>query len=194
LWTMLAHLQGGLLNVADLARSLGVDVRTTSRYLDLLVDLLLVRRLQPWHANVGKRLVRSPKVYVRDSGLVHSLLGIRSMEALLGHPVVGASWEGFVLENVAACTRKATCHFYRSSGGAEIDLLLSWPDGSLWAIEIKRSLAPKVERGFHSACADLAPARRYVVYPGNDEYKLPGGIEVVALAALCAKVRRKEGG
>ena len=134
LWTMLAHLQGGLLNEANLARSLGVDVRTASHYLDLLVELLLVRRLSPWHANVGKRLVRSPKVYVRDSGLVHALLGIANADALLGHPIVGASFEGFVIENIAAaCAPDATCHFYRTSGGAEVDLVLAWPDGTLWA-------------------------------------------------------------
>jgi predicted AAA+ superfamily ATPase len=143
LWTMLAHLQGGQLNVADLARSLGVDVRTASRYLDLLVDLLLVRRLPPWHANVGKRLVKSPKVYVRDSGLVHALLGIANLDALLGHPVVGASFEGLVVEHVAAAAPLATLHFYRTSGGAEIDLLVAWPDGALWAVEVKRSEASR---------------------------------------------------
>jgi predicted AAA+ superfamily ATPase len=192
LWTMLAHLQGGLLNSADLARSLGIDVRTTGRYLDLLVDLLLVRRLPPWHANVGKRLVRSPKVYVRDSGLVHALLGIGSADALLGHPVVGASFEGFAIENVAAaCATEATCHFYRTSGGAEIDLVLAWSDGSLWAIEAKRSLAPRVERGFHAACEDLLPARKFVVYPGQERWPLSEGIEAIGLADLCAEVANR---
>jgi predicted AAA+ superfamily ATPase len=187
LWTMLAHLQGSLLNVSDLARSLGIDVRTTSRYLDLLVDLLLVRRLPPWHANVGKRLVRSPKVYVRDSGLVHALLGIANADALLGHPVVGASFEGFVLENVAAaCEPDVACHFYRTSGGAEIDIVLAWPSGALWAIEVKRSLAPKVERGFHSACEDLAPSKRFVVYPGTERWPLGNGVEAIGVAELCA--------
>ena len=186
---MLAHLQGSPLNVAHLARSLGVDVRTTGRYLDLLVDLLLVRRLPPWHANVSKRLVRSAKVYVRDSGLVHALLGLRNADALLGHPVAGASFEGFVIENVAAASAaEATCHYYRTSGGAEIDLVLAWPDGSLWAIEVKRSLAPKVERGFHAACEDLAPARKFVVYPGRERRPGAAGIEVIGLADLCAEV------
>lgn len=189
LWTMLAHLQGGLLNVANLARSLSIDVRTTGRYIDLLVDLLLLRRLPPRHANVGKRLVRSPKVYVRDSGLVHALLGIGSTDALLGHPVVGASFEGFVVENIAAaCGGAATCHFYRTSGGAEVDLVLAWPDGSLWALEVKRSLAPKVERGFHAACEDLVPAKKFVVYPGRERWPLAEGIEVVSLNALCTEV------
>ncbi|MEO8182428.1 MAG: ATP-binding protein [Deltaproteobacteria bacterium] len=194
LWTMLAHLQGSPLNVAHLARGLGIDVRTTGRYLDLLVDLLLVRRLPPWHANVGKRLVRSPKVYVRDSGLVHALLGIGSADALLGHPIVGASFEGFAIENIAAaCNTEATCHYYRTSGGAEIDLVLAWPDGSLWAIEAKRSLAPKVERGFHAASEDLAPTRRFVVYPGRERWTIPSGIEVIGLADLCAEVAKQAG-
>jgi predicted AAA+ superfamily ATPase len=185
LWTMLAHHQGGLLNIADLGRSLGIDSRTAGSYLDLLVDLLLVRRLPSWHTNVGKRLVKSPKIYVRDSGLVHALLGIANRDALLGHPVVGASFEGLVVENVAAAAPSATCHFYRTAGGAEVDLLLSWPDGSLWAIEVKRSLAPKAERGFYAACEDLVPTRRLVVYPGNDRWPLVDGVEVIGLEALC---------
>jgi predicted AAA+ superfamily ATPase len=188
LWTMLAHLQGGLLNVADLARGLGIDVRTAGRYLDLLVDLLLVRRLPPWHANVGKRLVKSPKVYVRDSGLVHALLGILDLDALLGHPVVGTSFEGMVIEHVAAAAPTATCHFYRTTGGAEVDLLVAWPEGALWAIEVKRSLAPRVGRGFHSALDDLAPARRFVVHPGRDRWPLGADVEAIGLGALCDEV------
>jgi hypothetical protein len=188
-WTMLAYQQGALLNVAQLARNLGVDVKTAAGYLDLLVDLLLVRRLPPWHANVGKRLVRSPKVFVRDSGLIHALLGIPDREILLAHPVVGQSWECFVIENVlVAAAGRAEGHFYRTSGGAEIDLLLSWPGGPLWAIEIKRSLAPKPERGFHAACADLKPERKLIVYPGDDSYSIAEGIRVVPLAELAAVV------
>jgi uncharacterized protein len=186
-WTMLAHHQGGLLNVAQLARNLGVDAKTAHHYIDLLCDLLLVRRLMPWHANVGKRLVKSPKVYVRDSGLVHALLGIESMDNLLSHPVVGASWEGFVLENLLACAPMGThAHFYRTSGGAEVDLLLSLPSGELWALEVKRSLQPKVERGFHAACEDLKPARKLVVYPGIETFPMAHGVEATPLAALCA--------
>lgn len=186
-WGMLAHHQGGLLNTAQFARNLGVDAKTAASYLDLLVDLLLVRRLPPWHANLGKRLVKSPKVYVRDSGLVHALLGIADKEALLAHPVVGQSWECFVIENLLACAPDGVQgHFYRSSSGAEIDLLLAWPNGELWAIEIKRSLAPRLERGFHSACADLKPARKLVIYPGAETYRLAEDIEAMnpASAAL----------
>lgn len=188
-WTMLAHHQGGLLNVAQLARNLGVDVKTAQSYIDLLCDLLLVRRLAPWHTNTGKRLVKAPKVYVRDSGLVHALLNIESKESLLSHMVVGASWEGFCIETLLACAPAGvTGHFYRTSGGAEIDLLLAWPGGELWAIEIKRSSAPKVERGFHSACDDLKPSQKWVVYPGQEAYPLTTDIQAISLHGLCEKL------
>lgn len=188
-WTMLAHHQSGLLNVAQLARNLGVDAKTAQSYIDLLCDLLLVRRLQPWHTNIGKRLVKSPKVYVRDSGLVHALLDIGTKETLLSHPVVGASWEGFVIENLLACAgANVQAYFYRTSGGAEVDLLLAWPGGDLWAIEIKRSLTPKVERGFHAACEDLTPARKLVVYSGQETIPLGHEVQALSLAVLCQEI------
>ncbi len=186
LWGMLAHQQGALVNASVLARSLALDMRTVNRYLDLLVEMFLVRRLEPWHANLGKRLTKSPKLYVRDSGLLHALLGLPDEEALLGHPVVGASWEGFVLENlITAAGTSASAHFYRTSGGAEVDLLLNWPSGECWAIEVKRSLAPKVERGFHSACEDLQPTRKLVIYPGDEPFPLGHGVQAMPLATLC---------
>ena len=189
-WTMLAHHQGGLLNVAQLARNLGVDAKTAHHYIDLLCDLLLVRRLQPWHTNLGKRLVKSPKVYVRDSGLVHALLDIASLHTLLAHPVVGASWEGWVLENLLACAPPDTqASFYRSSGGAEIDILLTLPGGSLTAIEVKRSLSPKVERGFHAACDDVKPQQRWVIYPGTESFPMAHDIEALPLASACARLQ-----
>lgn len=188
-WTMLAHHQGGLLNVAQLARNLGVDVKTAQSYIDLLCDLLLVRRLAPWHTHTGKRLVKAPKVYVRDSGLVHALLNIESKESLLSHMVLGASWEGFCIETLLACAPAGvTAYFYRTSGGAEIDLLLVWTSGALWAIEIKRSSAPKVERGFHSACDDLKPSQKWVVYPGQETYPLATDIQAISLHGLCEKL------
>lgn len=188
-WGMLAHHQGGLLNTAQFARNLGVDAKTAASYLDLLVDLLLVRRLPPWHANLGKRLVKSHKVYVRDSGLVHALLAIQDKETLLSHPVVGQSWECFVIENLlTSAPAEVQGYFYRSSGGAEIDLLLSWPDGTLWAVEIKRSLTPKVERGFHAACSDLSPARKFVVYPGTERFRIAADIEVISLADMALEL------
>jgi len=185
LWAMLAHNQGGMLNSALLARNLGLDVRTINSYLDLLVDLLLVRRLPPWHANLGKRLVKAPRIYVRDSGLVHALVGVPDRETLQSHPILGPSWEGMVIENlIAAAPDQAEPFFFRTAGGAEIDLLLAWPDGRLWAIEVKRSLAPKLERGFHAACADLKPARRVAVYPGTERYPMGSSVEAMPLPAL----------
>ena len=188
-WVMLAHHQGGVLNTAHLARNLGVDVKTAGAYIDLLVDLLLVRRLPAWHANLGKRLVKSPKVYVRDSGILHALLAIDDRDALYSHPAVGASWEGFAVENIlAVAPEQVTGYFYRTSGGAEIDLLLSLPGREIWAIEIKRSLTPRPERGFHSACADLSAQRRFVVYPGTEAYPLAPGIEAISLPLLARRL------
>ena len=191
-WTMLAHHQSGLLNVAQLAGNLGVDAKTAQRYIDLLCALLLVRRLPAWHAKKGKRLVRSPKVYVRYSGLVHALLDIESKEALLSHPVVGSSWEGFVVDNLLSCAPATVQgYFYRASGGAEVDLLLAWPGGEIWAIEVKRSLSPKVERGFRAACEDLSPARKLVVYPGSESFPLGNDVHAVPLHALCRELATK---
>ncbi|MFZ0099905.1 MAG: ATP-binding protein [Gemmobacter sp.] len=184
-WTMLAHRQSALSNAADLGRALGVDGKTVASYLDLLVDLMLVRRLEPWHANIGKRLVRSPRIYVRDTGILHALLGLGTMDDLLGHPVAGASWEGLVVETAHATMPDGTeAQFYRSGAGAEVDLVLTLPGGTRWAIEVKRSLSPKVERGFHHACEDLQPERRIVVYPGAEAFPLPNGIEVMSLRQL----------
>jgi uncharacterized protein len=193
-WTMLAHRQGSLLNTADLARNLGVDAKTAASYLDLLVGLLLVRRLPPWHANVGKRLVKSPRIYLRDSGVLHALLGIPDSDALLSHPVVGASWEGFAIENLLESAPTATAgYFYRTTGGAELDLLLVFANGERWAIEVKRIFKPKPERGFHAACADLAPDRQCVVYPGVERYPLGPDVEAVPLPELAAEVRSHKG-
>lgn len=184
-WTMLAHHQSGLLNAAELARSLGVDGKTVAAYLDLLVDLLLVRRLEPWHSNTGKRLVKSPRVYVRDSGLTHALLGITTFEDLLSHPTAGPSWEGFVIENlISVAPEGSTSHFYRSGAGAEIDLLLTLPGKSPWSIEIKRSLNPKPEKGFYFACEDIQPDRKIVIYPGSERFPVKADIEAMPLRLL----------
>lgn len=184
-WTMLAHHQGSVLNAAALARGLGVDGKTVANYLDLMVDLLLVRRLQPWHGNLGKRMVKSPKVYVRDSGILHALMGLQDSEALLGHPVVGASWEGFVIENLLAVAGSGVeASFYRTSAGAEIDLVLRWPGGRTWVVEIKRSLTPRIGRGFHSAYMDVNPDAAFVVYSGQERFVLTAGVECLSLADL----------
>jgi len=191
-WTMLAHAQGGLLNAAALAEGLGVSGQTIGRYLDLLVDLMLVRRLQPWHENVGKRLVKSPKVFVRDSGLVHDLLGLGSLESLLGHPVVGGSWEGFCLETLIAAAPYGTePYFYRTSAGAEIDLVLRFPTGEIWAIEIKRTTAPKVTRGFHTGAQDITANRKVLVYAGEREVPAGEGLRAMPLAAAICLLREQ---
>ena len=188
-WVMLAHTQGGLLNVATLARGLGVDGKTIAKYLDLMVDLLLVRRLMPWHKNVGKRLVKSPKVYVRDSCVAHALLGLGAKEEILGHPVVGQSWEGFVVENLlSAAPERSEASFYGASGGTEIDLVLTLPGRRPWAIEIKRSLDPKPTKGFHSACKDVKPEARFVVYPGAERFAISKQIEAISPAGLAEEL------
>ena len=187
LWTMLAHHQGGLLNASELGRALAISTQTVTRHIDLLVDLLLVRCLPPYHANVGKRLVKAPKVYVRDSGLLHALLNIETLDRLAGHPVIGASWEGFVLENLlAALPWRTQPLFYRTAVGAEIDLVLERPDGERWAIEIKRGLAAKLERGFHHAREDLSPTKSFVVYSGEERYPVADGVEAIGLREMAA--------
>ncbi|MCY4017549.1 MAG: ATP-binding protein [Gammaproteobacteria bacterium] len=190
LWTMLAHRQGSLLNVSTLARALETSARSIGRYIDLFADLMLLRRLPPLHANVGKRLVKSPKTYVRDSGLVHSLLGISSLEELAGHPVIGESWEGFVIETLLGQLPWPTqASFYRTVTGAEIDLVLDFPGGQRWAIEIKRSLSAKVSRGFHMALADIAPSRAFVVHAGDDRYPLSKAVEAIGVRELAIACR-----
>lgn len=190
-WTMLAHNQGALINASRLAAGLEVSGQSVSRYTDLLVDLLLVRRLQPYHVNVGKRLVKSPKVYIRDSGLLHALLNIADRNALLGHPVVGASWEGFVIENLINAAPAFTVPgFYRTSGGAEIDLVLELPGGERWAIEVKRSRVAKPARGFYEACEDVKPARRFVVHAGLERYPISEQLEAIGVRELADNLSR----
>jgi len=179
LWTMLAHTHGGLLNQSQLAASLAVSGQTVARYIDLLCDLMLVRRLPAWHGNVGKRLVRAPKVYVRDSGIVHALLGLPDLESVLAHPVAGASWEGFVIEQLIAAATQADASFYRTSHGAEADLVLGFRDGDTWVVEIKRASAPTVSKGFHLAAADVGATRKLVVAPVAESYPMRDGIEVM---------------
>lgn len=189
-WTMLAHAQGGLLNAMQMASNLGVTSPTISRYVDLLVDLLLVRRLPPLHTNVAKRLVKSPKVYVRDSGLVHALLGIATLDDLLGHPVVGASWEGFVIETLlAVAPRRTQASFYRTQSGAEVDLVLDMgARQGRWAIEIKRSPAASTSRGFYVALDDLQPTKAFVVHGGQDRFPKRDGVEAIGLVDMAREL------
>ena len=189
LWTMLAHSQGAVLNASGLSRALGTSPQTVTRYIDVLSGLLLVRRLPPFRANVGKRLVKSPRVYVRDSGLVHALLSIGDFETLSGHPVVGQSWEGFVIENLlAAAPERTLASHYRTAAGAEADLVLDFPDGRRWVVEAKRSLAPILTKGFHNARRDLAPERSFLVYPGHERYRKSSEVEVIGLRELATEV------
>ena len=191
-WTMLAHNQGATLNASALARGLDVTGVTISRYLDLLVDLLLVRRLQPWTSHQGKRLVKSPKIYVRDSGITHALLNIETLDDLLGHPVTGGSWEGFVIENIASVLpERAAIGFYRTKGGAEIDLIIDFGTGELWAVEIKRSSAPTIAKGFHIACEDLKPTQKYAVYGGNERFPMSGGIQIISLTEIMHEIAKR---
>lgn len=188
-WTMLAHSQGELFNASKLGAALGVASSTISRYLDLMVDLLLVRRLQPWAGNVKKRLVKTPRVYVRDTGVVHALLNIVDYDQLLGHPVYGKSWEGFVVESILnALPSYAQPFFYRTADGTEIDLVIEMAPNRLWAIEIKASHTPKLGRGFHMACEDLPIEEKFVVYAGMDEFPINNDVTVISLPGMLDKL------
>jgi hypothetical protein len=190
LWTMLAHLQGEGVNFSTLGGNLEVDSKTVSRYIDILVDLLLVRRLQPWHVNVKKRLVKSPRFYVRDSGILHRLLGISDYDALLSSPVLGKSWEGFVIENILSILPATIgAYFYRTAAGAEIDLVLKISSTEIWAIEIKSGSAPKIKSGFYTACEDVQATKRYVIYGGNDEFPVKHNTTMISLHKLMLKLR-----
>lgn len=195
LWTMLAHGQGTLLNASRLASGLSLTSPTVFRYIDLLADLLLVRRLSPYHANIGKRLVKSPKVYVRDTGLLHALLGIRDYNTLCGHPIVGPSWETFVIENLlSAVPDRARASFYRTAAGAEIDLLIDLPaPHGIWAIDIKRSMSAGPERGFYNACEDVHADRRFVVYAGEGRYPISKAVEAIGVLEMARQVTMAHG-
>jgi hypothetical protein len=185
LWTMLAHLQGEPLNAARLAASLGVAGSTLRRYLDTLTDLYMLRQLRPWAGNVGKRLVKSPKIYLRDSGLLHRLLKIPDLDALEGHPVVGRSWEGFAIENVLAqLSPDWQASYFRTAAQAEIDLVLEGPRSQVVAIEVKRTLSPRVGRGFLNACEDVKATHRFYVIPAGEDRPMGHDTEGLALTRL----------
>jgi uncharacterized protein len=192
-WQMLAHWHGQLWNASTLAQSLGLSPQTTNRYLDLLCDAFVARRLMPWHANVGKRLVKAPRVYLRDSGLLHGLLNLRTLDELSGHPALGASWEGFVIEQIIATLDPVEVGFYRTSAGAEIDLVMTLRGHATpIAVEVKYSAAPKPGKGFWSALDDLEIERAFVIYPGKTDYPLERRVRVWPAAdipALAASIR-----
>jgi predicted AAA+ superfamily ATPase len=188
LWTMLAHLQGSLLNYSQLATALAISGQLVHRYIDILCDLMLLRRLVAWHGNVGKRLVKSPKVYVRDSGLVHALLGLTSYESVLSHPVAGLSWEGFVIEQIMSAAPSLDYSFYRTAQGAEADLVIDVRHGQIWVVEIKRSSAPTVSKGFHQAAVDVNAHRKILVAPVEQTYQMKDNIEVMSVQTLIAEL------
>ena len=196
LWVMLAHSQGTLLNVSKLASGLSISARTVSGYIDLLARLLLVRRLRPFYANVKKRLVRSPKIYVRDSGIVHALLDIHDHNSLAGHPVIGVSWEGFVIENLlCAAPERTMASFYRTAAGAEIDLVLELPGSRApWAVEIRRSSGGALGKGFRNAVKDLRPERCFVVTAETERYPLAEGVETIGLREMASILRKRRPG
>ncbi|RVT51555.1 ATP-binding protein [Rubrivivax albus] len=182
-WSMLAHYHGQVWNAADPARSLGVNESTVRRYLDWMTQAYLVRQLQPWHANLGKRQVKAPKVYLRDSGLLHELLGAGDATALLRHPKAGASWEGFALDQVLRIAQPDEAWFWATHGGAELDLLMI-KDGRRVGVEFKLSDAPALTPSMRIALGDLGLERLYVVYPGSRRYALADRVEAVPLTAL----------
>lgn len=194
LWIMLAHSQGANLNASKLAGALDISNMSVGRYVDLLVDLLLVRKLTSYTKNVKKRLVKSQRIYIRDSGIVHALLTIEGYNALLGHPVVGKSWEGFVIENVYSILPSlARCYYYRTSGGAEIDLVIEFNDNSneLWAVEIKRSASSQLKKGFFEACQDINPTHKFIVHSQPENFLVKGDIRSVGLFDFLQMIQNK---
>jgi predicted AAA+ superfamily ATPase len=197
LWIMLAHAQGTNINASKLASSLEVSNVSVGRYIDLLVDLLLVRKLPPYIENIKKRLVKSPKVYVRDSGITHALLNIKSYNDLLGHPVVGKSWEGFVIENImSVLPQGAEAFYYRTVGGAEIDLVIDFGTSprEVWAIEIKRSASASLARGFYEGCEDINPTRKFFIHAQADSFPMKNDIHAIGLYEFISLIEVGRGG
>lgn len=193
-WAMLAHYHGGQINLSELGKSLEVSHTTIKSYLDILTDFYMVRQIQPWAGNIKKRLVKSPKIYLRDTGILHKLLNIADFESLLGNPILGASWEGFVAENIiTALSNKWRYSYYRTSTQAEIDLILEGPGNEIWAIEIKRSAAPALSKGFHTACEDVGATRKFVVYAGTEPFPMSGNTEAIGLIGFLQLIKEKDG-
>ncbi|MEB2783568.1 ATP-binding protein [Algoriphagus persicinus] len=189
LWTMLAHQQGQLINLSKLGASLDLTSPTVKNYVEMLENLLLIRSLRPWLVNVGKRLVKTPKVYTRDSGITHALLNLTKLDDLLSHPVVGSSWEGFIIENIISVLPKGTEYgFYRTAAGAELDFVFSL-NGVIWAIEIKRTLSPKLSKGFLNAVEDIQASQKYFVYAGNETFPMGSGTFAIGLKDIMLKLK-----
>lgn len=188
-WKMLAHYHGNLVNLSELGRSLELSHTTIKKQLDLLTDFYMVRQLQPWSGNIKKRLVKAPKIYLRDTGILHYLLNATDMTTLVGHPMVGGSWEGFVIENIIRLLDDRWVYsYFRSATQMEIDLVLESPKGKIWAIEIKKSTTPKLGRGFFEACNDIGATHRWVIHGGKDRYPLPNNVEAIGLAEFLSLI------
>lgn len=191
-WTMLAHLQGETINYSKLASNLDDDQKKVKYYLDILVDMLLINRLEPWHENTKKRLIKSPRIYVRDSGILHRLLGIQNRDGLFSNPILGKSWEGFVIQNILSILPKtAEAYFYRTTAGAELDLVIKLGAETI-GIEIKYGLSPKNSKGFHRSCAEVKATQKYIVYSGDDEFPIGGSAAVISLEKIMRKLTPTE--
>ncbi len=190
LWSMLAWRNAQQFNMSQIAGSLGVSYKTVGNYVDLLISGFVARKLKPWSANLGKRLVKSPKILLRDSGLTHRILRIANYQDLLGHPTVGASWKAFAIENVLReCSDKWEPSYFRTHSGAEIDLVPEGPGARVRAIEIKRSTAPKASRGFYEGCKDVGATEKFVVYPGSDRFPIGNDVDAIGLTQLLSHLR-----
>jgi len=187
-WTMLSHYHGQIWNGAELARSLGISQPTVRHYLDLMSGVLMIRQLQPWHENLGKRQVKSPKIYIKDSGLLHALLGIPHQLDLETHPKLGASWEGYAIEEIIKALQPDECYFWATHSGAELDLLLI-KEGRRLGIECKRMDAPKLTPSLKSSMQELRLDQAVVVYPGERRYALASGIEAIPLSELLRETK-----
>jgi hypothetical protein len=191
-WKMLAHYNGNQINHSELGRSLELSHTTIKSHLDVLTDFYMVRQLSPWSGNIKKRLVKTPKIYLRDSGILHSLLGLSNIEAILSHPAMGASWEGFVIESILnILNNQWTYSYYRTATQIEIDLVLQTPQQEVWAIEIKKSTAPKLGRGFFEACNDIKATHKFIVNANNESYPLNNGVEVIGLLDFLKMLKSK---
>jgi predicted AAA+ superfamily ATPase len=181
-WMMLAHYHGQQVVLSEIGKSLEVSHTTIKSYLDILTDFYMVRQVQPWSGNTKKRLVRSPKIYIRDTGLLHKLLNVSSFDSLLGNPVAGSSWEGFVAENIITkLSSKWRYSYYRTATQAEIDLVLEGPDKKILAVEIKKSAAPGLSKGFHAACEDIKATDKFVIYSGSERFPMGNDTEAIGL-------------
>jgi len=192
-WTMLAHYHGQQVVFSDLGKSLEVSHTTIKSYLDILTDFYMVRQIQPWAGNTKKRLVKSPKIYLRDTGLLHKLLNISEFDSFLGNPIIGASWEGFVVENIiVSLSNKWQYSYYRTTTQTEIDLVLEGPNKETWAIEIKRSSSPTLKKGFHTACEDIKATHKFLLYSGTERFPMAGGIEAIGLMEFVKLLNKNE--